>query len=267
MKHASCEVDTPPGILYIHASLHHYKIRNKVVHQFQNVFNYFYIQTSVSTINSHYSVLVLQYVIVSFSQCSVRQACSLGAHDTGQSLATIVGWAMDTSAGGSHMIEQGSALIPSRSWSRFLIFVDAYKLASTLVTIVFSHNVSIILPCPTTRTFCDCWNHLLGRSTRNVADSTRCIMVMNAYNWMFILRSVEERNGPFVFGVEGCVVWLFWETEEVCTTARKSVMCSGHSSKVDTLCSFRTFVATPSGVGHTNTPCFGVGNFGRICSH
>ena len=164
------------------------------------------------------------------------------------------------------MIEQGSILIPNRTWSRFLIFIDAHKLASTLVITEFSHNVSVILPCPASRTSGFCWNHFFGRSTRNIADSTRYTMVLNAYNWTFVLRSIEIRNTPFVSGVEGCVVWLFWKTKEVCTTACMTVMCSSHSSRVKKLCSFGASVVTPSGVGHTNTPCFGSADLGPIYS-
>ena len=69
----------------------------------------------------------------------------VGAHNTGELLLCVIRWTLQAIACGLHMIEQCSIGIPVRTRNRLLAFINTFKGRRVGVSIMFCHEVLIII--------------------------------------------------------------------------------------------------------------------------
>ena len=108
------------------------------------------------------------------------------------------------------------------TWHNLSIFIDTDIFALMFVTVMRSHQVSIVLPGPTGRAPVGCWDHQLRTAWSDVTHGARSIMVVDIIGeaWKvscLILSTIYSRctlpaAGVFVvYGIVG-------QTEEVGAT-------------------------------------------------
>ena len=107
----------------------------------------------------------------------MANSLSLGAHDTRQLLLSVVGRTGETITGGLHMEEQSTVSVDCTPWDALWILVHTLK-SVPVEGAVFCHQVSLVLECPTRRAVILRWYNVDHRSSADVADGTRDVVLM-----------------------------------------------------------------------------------------
>ena len=78
------------------------------------------------------------------------------------------------------MVEQSTVSVGCTAWDALWILVHALK-SGSVVAIVLCHQVAFILECPTRRAVIPRWYNVDHRSSADIADGTRDVVLM--YVW------------------------------------------------------------------------------------
>ena len=157
---------------------------------------------------------------------------SLGAHSTCELPSADIWKTWERATNPFHGVQQGTIVVRMCTRNILWVSINADEVTWMLVAMIWCHEVPMVLLGPSRWTVISCRHHQHGATWLDIADNTRCIMIMEislkgnpVIVLNFILRAIYVSRGLMAISVL-VVLWIVWKAKIVCSSSGVIVMFS-----------------------------------------
>ena len=157
---------------------------------------------------------------------------SLGAHSACQLPTADIWKAWERATNSFHSVQQGTIVVRMGTRNILWVSINADEVTWMLVAMICRHQVPMVLLGPSRWTVISCRHHQHGTTWLDIADNTRCIMVMEislkgitVIPTDFILRAIYVSRALMAIFVL-VILWIVWKAKIIWSSSDVIVMFS-----------------------------------------